>query len=64
MFTSFDGFLLSPLVPDQELYKIACDKSGSRVIEAIFLSRTVLVKRKNKLIEKISVCFSGQLKVA
>jgi len=43
-------------IPTDRLMSLACDPSGSHIVDAFLTSRNVTLKKKNKLIKKFMVC--------
>ena len=49
--------LLQMVSQGENVVRVSCDPSGSHVLESFMASRTVPVKRKNRLVEAITVSF-------
>ena len=43
-------------IPTDQLISLTCDPSGSHIVDAFLSSRSVTLKKKNKLIKKFMVC--------
>ena len=49
--------LLQMVSQGDDIIRVSCDPSGSHVLESFMASRSVSVKRKNRLVEMITVSF-------
>lgn len=49
--------LLQMMSYGDDIVRVSCDPSGSHVLESFMASRSVSVKRKNRLVEMITVSF-------